>query len=124
MERQLSEEDARSAFDKLKQSFGAQGEHSAEQGGQVSDGQVSQEAANFLLIWHFKESKDLAFGLAKNCPANLEGAREQAVAALTKIASKEDRDSVAQDLQALLPSAPPVLKDKINYAITQIQKAQ
>lgn len=123
MDRQLSPVDSREALDKLKMSFGSDGQHCAEQDAQDS-GQVAQEAANFLSIWHFEDSSDLVLGLVQHCPDNFEGAREQAVSVLPKIASKENRNSILKNLQDMLPEAPAPLANVITDAITEIQTNQ
>ncbi len=86
MEHQLSDEEGRLAYDMLKRSFGPRGELCAAQ-----DETVALEAANFLFIWSFTDSKDLVLGLARECrdstqPDKFEGARQSAVNTIPKLA--------------------------------------
>jgi len=62
MGHQLSDEEGRRAFDILSTSFGSQGQNCAKQ-----DNHVAMEAANFLLIWSFKDSKELLSGMTTKC---------------------------------------------------------
>jgi hypothetical protein len=124
MEHQLSDDEGRLAYDMLKQSFGPHGELCAAQ-----DETVALEAANFLFIWSFTDSKDLVLGLARECrdstqPDKFEGARQSAVNTIPKLAktfSMEQRASLLKDDLPGLRKAAPELNDLIDQAVARIQ---
>ena len=124
MEHQLSDEESRLAYNMLKQSFGPYGELCAAQ-----DETVALDAANFLFIWSFRDSKDLVLGLSRECrdstlPSKFAGARESAVNTIPKLAkalSNEQRAALLKDDLPNLRKAAPDLNDLIDQAIRSIQ---
>jgi hypothetical protein len=121
MDRQLPEEDSRLFLQKLTQSFGPEAQDCPKQ-----DENVARDAADVLGIWHFPDSRDLLFGLAKQCES-FEDAREEAIKALPKIAKvlpKPERGSLISEMEGLAPTTSPALKQRIASAIIEIQEIQ
>lgn len=121
MDQQLLEEDRKLFLEKIKHSFGSQAQECTTQGKDVAS-----DVADVLGIWHFPDSKELVLGIAKYC-TEFEGARNQAISALPKIAtslSKQERDSLVVDITSLKPTASDELKLSIANAITEIQNIQ
>jgi len=121
MDQQLSEVDSRLFFERLKQLFGTEAQNCSKQ-----DEDVARDAADVMGIWHFSDSKDFVLGLAKHC-TYFEGAREQAINALPKVARvlpKLERTSLITDMVSLAATASSVQKQRIANAIIEIQEIQ
>jgi hypothetical protein len=127
MEHQLSEEEGRLAYQVVAESFGPRGELCTTQ-----DEEVAREAANFLFIWSFGDSKTLVLGMAEECrdvkqPAKFAAARESAVNTIPKLAeslTKEERSVLLKDDLPRLRKAAPELDELIDKAIASIQRMQ
>jgi hypothetical protein len=113
---QLLPDDRQLALERLEQSFGGQGEQCGSH-----DPQVAQKAAYLLQVWKIDQSRGLALGLVRNCPATFEAAREQAAWALLVEVSTEHKESTARDLKSLLSAAPPPLADVIREVIDKLR---
>jgi hypothetical protein len=126
MGRQLSDEESRLAYDMIKQSFGDHAERCAAQ-----DEAVTLQAANFLFIWSFSDSKTLVVGMARECrdkafPDKFAGARQSAVNTIPRIAkslSSEERAALLKDDLPSLRKDVPELSDLIDQAAASIQRA-
>ena len=125
MGRQLSDKESRLAYDTIKRSFGDHAERCA-----MQDEAVAGQAANFLYIWSFSDSKPLLLGMARQCrdsahPGMLQGARESAVGTIPRIArslSPEERNTLLKDDLPSLRKDVPELSDLIDQAVISIQK--
>jgi hypothetical protein len=118
MQHQLSDEESRLAYDMIKGSFGDHAEKCAAQ-----DETVALNAANFLFIWSFGDSKALVLGMAQNC--RNDGARQTAINTIPEIAkslSKEERDNLLKNNLPNLRRAAPEFTDLIDQAAAAIQK--
>ena len=126
MDHQLSEKEGRAAYDMIKRNFGSAAESCAAQ-----DQNVALQAAKFLFIWAFPDSKDMALGMVRQCrdpsePSKFSGARESALNAIPKIAkglSPEQRDRLIRDDLPRLKQVAPELSDLIDRAIAGIQSS-
>ncbi len=126
MDHQISDDEARNAYAVVRQSFGAGGELCATQ-----DENVALQAANFLFIWSYPDSKDLVFGMVRRChdgaqPNKYGGARESLINAIPKIAGAlkaEQRAALLRDDLPNLRQAVPELGDLIDHAVNRIQTA-
>ena len=119
MENQLSVDDSRLAYKLLQDSFGPHGELCSTQ-----DEDVALEAAKFLYIWSFGDSRAFVLGMATYCTG--EGAREQAVNTLPVLAknlSQKERASLLGDDLPNLRKVVPQLKDLIDQAEAHITAA-
>jgi len=115
MEHQLSADDSRLAYEMVQNNF--RGELCT-----LQDDDVALQAAKFLYIWCFSDSKALVVGMAEHCPGA--GTQEQAVNTLPVLAKnlpQTERASLLNDALPRLRKSRPELKDLIDQAETKIR---
>jgi hypothetical protein len=127
MEHQLSEGEGRLAYEVVAESLGSSGQLCA-----MQDEEVARDAANFLFIWSFSDSKALILGMAEKCrdakqPMKFSAARESAVNTIPKLAeslSKPERAILLADDLPKLRKALPEDGELIDKVVMSVQKMQ
>lgn len=117
MGHQLSDKESRLAYEMIKTNLGDRAEKCA-----TMDEAVALQAANFLFIHSFSDSKVLVFGMARQC--RNAGVRESAISTIPRIAkslSREKRDVLLKEDLPSLRNDVPELSDLIDKAAASIQ---